>query len=91
VGALRASGARAYLPGHGRAGVVGVPVYDPLERYCAWLVEQALALPDRSGSDLAAEVRRRYDALEPMFPFAIPGFLEASVRAAERDREAGRS
>jgi cyclase len=91
VGALRASEARVYLPGHGRAGVVGPSETDALERHCAWLVEQALALPELSGSDLAAAVRRRYDALEPMFPFAIPGFLEASVRAAERDREAGRT
>jgi glyoxylase-like metal-dependent hydrolase (beta-lactamase superfamily II) len=91
VAALRACGARVHLPGHGHAGVVGPVGEDPLERYCAWLVEQAHALPDLEGRGLAAEIRRRYDSLDPMFPFAIPGFLEASVGAAERDRDGGRA
>ena len=91
VAELRASEARLYLPGHGRAGVVVAAGRDPVERYCGWLVEQALVLVELEGAALAAEVRRRYEEREPFFPFAMPGFLEGSVRAAERDRGAGRT
>ncbi len=91
IGRLRESQANAYLPGHGPAGVLHpTPGEDPVERYCAWLLDQVATLESLEGEELAAVVRSRYEAQRERpggvsFPFAIPGFLEESVKAAVRD------
>ncbi len=88
VARLREAEAAVYLPGHGRAAPMPPAGEDPVERYCEWLLAEVAAAVSRglSGEDLKATVRASYDGQGRVrFPFAIPGFLEDSVEAAERD------
>ena len=95
IGHLRGSGAGVYLPGHGPAGAMDpTPGADPVERYCAWLLDQVATLESLEDEELAALVRSRYEAQRERpngisFPVAVPGFLEESVKAAVRDVRGG--
>lgn len=96
IARIRETGARVHLPGHGGSGTLAPqPGQDPVERYCRWLLDQVAEFPDLTGPQLAAAVRARYEQERDRpngvaFPLAIPGFLEESVKAAERDRTNGR-
>ena len=85
---LRDAQANIYLPGHGRAGTLAPRGQEPVQRMCAWLLEQTSAEMARGlqGDDLAAAVRAAFDERHDIrFPLAIPGFLEEGVVAAVRD------
>jgi glyoxylase-like metal-dependent hydrolase (beta-lactamase superfamily II) len=90
VGELRACDAGVYLPGHGASGWIGRD--DPVERFCAWLLETVAAQYEQGfeGDELKSVVRAAFEAQsgEPDavgFAVAIPGFLEDGVEAALRD------
>jgi glyoxylase-like metal-dependent hydrolase (beta-lactamase superfamily II) len=85
---LRATGARTYLPGHGRAA--SIEPNDLMERYCRWLSQRVAAGLEGgfAGAELRRMVRAEFDALSATpsgMPFAIgwKGALEDGVEAAE--------
>ncbi len=85
---LREARANVYLPGHGRAGTLAAEGEEPVQRYCAWLLDQTSAEMARGseGEELATAVRTAFAQRDDIrFPFAIPGFLEEGVVAAVRD------
>lgn len=85
---LRDAEANIYLPGHGRAGALAPRGLEPVQRLCAWLLEQTSAEMARGleGDGLAAAVRAAFAERDDIrFPVAIPGFLEEGVGAAVRD------
>jgi glyoxylase-like metal-dependent hydrolase (beta-lactamase superfamily II) len=85
---LRDAEANIYLPGHGRAATLPPRGHEPVQRLCAWLLEQTSTEMARGlqGDDLAAAVRAAFAQRDDIrFPFAIPGFLEEGVVAAVRD------
>ena len=85
---LRAAQAKAYLPGHGRAGLISAD--DAMIRYCRWFQERVRAGRDRGlqGEELRRTVRAEFEA-ESRDPngirFAVTwaGFVEDGVEAEE--------
>lgn len=86
---LRDANANVYLPGHGRAGTVAPQGSEPVQRFCAWLLDETAAGIGRGldGNELRSAVRAAYGSVQEDvgFSFSIPGFLEAGVEAAARD------
>ncbi|HYY45920.1 MAG TPA: MBL fold metallo-hydrolase [Candidatus Angelobacter sp.] len=85
---LRAAGARTYLPGHGRAGML--QRNDPMVRYCLWVLEHVAAGMSRglAGEQLRQAIRAEFDAQdarpgEIRFAITWKGALEDAVEAAE--------
>jgi hypothetical protein len=85
---LRDAEANVYLPGHGRAGTLAAEGEEPVQRYCAWLLERTAeaTAAGLEGDHLRAAVRAALSARADIaFPFSLPGFLEDGVDAAVRD------
>ncbi len=96
MGRIRQVDARRCLPGHGPAARMEPTGADPVERYLRWLLDQvARAIgTGAAGSALRREIRRRFEEQRSRpggidFPVQIPGFLEVTAAAAERDVRAG--
>ncbi len=95
IAAIRASGAGVHLPGHGPAAPMGPAGTDLTERYLVWILEETAAekAGGAEGHVLGAAVRRRFEEqrIRPggiEVPLRLPGFLETTVAAAERDLRA---
>jgi len=92
IGQIREAKARVHVPGHGPVGRIGPPGTDPVERYLRWLLEEASRAIDDglSGERLRARVRARFEEQRQRpgaidFLVRLPGFLEVTAAAAERD------
>lgn len=85
---LRASGARTYVPGHGRAG--RLQLNDGMDRYCVWISEHVAAGMGRgfAGEELRRIIRAEFDTQSSQpggirFAITWKGSLEDAVEAAE--------
>ncbi|MEW6059609.1 MAG: hypothetical protein AB1551_05635 [Actinomycetota bacterium] len=92
IAEIREAEARIHVPGHGPVGRLGPPGADPVECYLRWLLEEVSRAIDGglSGERLRACVRARFEeqrqgprAID--FAVRLPGFLEVTTAAAERD------
>lgn len=84
------------LPGHGPAGTIAPAGEDPVERHLRWVLDEAARAVDAglTGRGLRERVRRRFEDRRARpggagFAVEIPGFLEVTASAAERDVRAG--
>jgi cyclase len=92
IAEIRDAGAGMHLPGHGPAARMGTAGTDPAERYLTWVLEETAAAIEGgiASRELRAHVRKRFED-QRVRPGAVdvalrlPGFLETTVAAAERD------
>lgn len=89
---IRDAGARIHLPGHGPAATLGPPASDPASRYLTFVLETTAEEHARglAGRALGARVRERFEDQRARaggvdVPYRLPGFLETTTAAAERD------
>src|SRR3990170_890715 len=92
IGAIRQADAGLHLPGHGPAARLGPAGTDPAERCLVWVLEATADAVGRglAGPALGAEVRERFEDQRARrggvdVPLRLPGFLETTAAAAERD------
>jgi cyclase len=89
---IRGSNARIHLPGHGPARALGPAGTDAAERYLTWVLHETTEAVGRGvrGDALREHVRAGFEEQRVRpggvdMPFRLPGFLEVTVAAAERD------
>ncbi|HEU4355881.1 MAG TPA: hypothetical protein VFT27_09870, partial [Actinomycetota bacterium] len=92
LASIRDAGARLHLPGHGPAARLGPAASDPASRYLTWVLETAADehAGGLTGRALGARVRERFEDQRSLpggvdVPYRLPGFLETTTAAAERD------
>jgi glyoxylase-like metal-dependent hydrolase (beta-lactamase superfamily II) len=93
---IRQAGAAIHLPGHGPAARLGRAGTDPAERYLAWVLEATADAVGRGlgGRELGTDVRGRFEDQRSRpggvdVGLSLPGFLETTAAAAERDLRPG--
>lgn len=92
VGRIRALGSDRCLPGHGPARSIEPIGVDPVDRYLRWMLDRVAEAVrgGLTGRELGRTIRRAFEEQRSRtggidFPVRIPGFLEVTAAAAERD------
>lgn len=92
LASVRDAEARIHLPGHGPGAILGPAASDPASRYLTWVLETTAEEHERgmAGRALSARVRERFEDQRSRpggvdVPLRLPGFLETTTAAAERD------
>lgn len=92
LGSIREADAAVHLPGHGPTATLAPAGTDPASRYLAWVLETTGEEIGRGagGHALGRRVRERFEDQRSRpggidVPYRLPGFLETTVAAAERD------